>query len=96
MSQPLLSSNPPPISAEQAIAMLPDGDTIHTMCAARGIALGADWTRKAVIDALHAARKIHRATGYAREIGHGIVIVHNGTPMAIQTRPDINLTKEPE
>ena len=84
------------LTVEEAIARLPDGDRIHTMAAAQGIALGADWTREAVIKALHDARNIFEATGFAREISHGIVIIHNGHPTAIQTKPDINLKKEPE
>ena len=36
------------LTADEAIACLPEGDNVHTMIA-NGIMIGADWTREAVI-----------------------------------------------
>jgi hypothetical protein len=41
-----------PLSREEAIALLPDGDDIHTFMAAGFALIGADWSREEVIEAI--------------------------------------------
>ncbi|MFA7121237.1 MAG: hypothetical protein WC277_07130 [Bacilli bacterium] len=84
-----------PLTTEQAIAMLPDGDTIHTFRnSIPGVLLGADWERADVLDA------IDKAT--TREIGgpaccamkHGLVVWTGDSPLFVECREDVDYDAE--
>ena len=62
------------ITAEEAISLLPSGDTIHTFVDG-GIALiGADWEREDVLQKLVESDKIEITGEMARSMGHGLAV----------------------
>lgn len=64
------------LTVEQAISLLPEGETIHTFYG--GVALiGADWERQEVIDKLKSVDKIEIAGEMARNMGHGLAVYNN-------------------
>ena len=63
------------ISAEEAIALIPTGDTVHTFYNAPFGLIGADWDRKDVIETLNKADNLIELTGEAaRSLDHGICV----------------------
>ncbi len=61
------------LTTEEAIAMLPDGETVHTFRQAAGMLLGADWKREYVIQAIK-DNKVELSGEVATNMGHGMVI----------------------
>ena len=73
------------LTFEQAEAMLPDGDVIHTFRNPGANALiGADWPRADVLQKLRDG-KPELAGGMATRMGHGLV-VHDGSWLYIATK----------
>ena len=67
------------ISAEEAIALLPTGETVHTFYNAPFGLIGADWDRKDIIETLKKADNILELTGeVARSLDHGICVYVKG------------------
>lgn len=60
------------ITAEQAISVLPDGDTVHTFYNPGFGLIGADWSKADITDKLHNCDIIELTGPGARGIGHGI------------------------
>lgn len=60
------------LTFEEAEAMLPDGDTIHTFASSTGMVIGADWDRKSVLELLKTG-KPELAGDMATSMGHGLV-----------------------
>jgi hypothetical protein len=61
------------LTYEAAVALLPDGDTIHTFVnPAGGMMVGADWSRESVLDLLKTG-KPELSGEMATSMGHGIV-----------------------
>lgn len=60
------------LSYEEAEAMLPDGDTIHTFASNGMMIIGADWDRKDVLNLLKTG-KPELAGDMATGMGHGLV-----------------------
>lgn len=75
------------ITAEQALAVLPDGDTIHTFRNPAGMLLGADWSRADVEKAIRETDIVLLMGPMARGMGHGIGINFGGRRLMIQTDP---------
>jgi hypothetical protein len=75
-----------PLTYDEAVALLPDGDRIHTILDG-GIALiGAHWDRGDVL-ALLAATDRREVTGTAAQsMGHGLAAFRDGEPVFIETR----------
>lgn len=74
------------LSYEQAAAMLPDGDTIHTYVQG-GPLLGADWDRAAILALLRDGNP-ELAGDFATRMHHGLV-AHDATgPVFIETREE--------
>lgn len=68
-----------PLTAEQAIESLPDGDDIHTFLnPAPSVIIGADWQRDSVLRAIREAATVEIAGPGARGMGHGLAIVKRG------------------
>jgi hypothetical protein len=64
------------LTVEQAVAMLPDGDSIHTFL--DGVALiGADWSREEILEGFNTAESIELAGPTATSMGHGLVFLDN-------------------
>jgi hypothetical protein len=61
------------LTFDEAVAMLPDDDTIHTIINRAVAFVGADWRREDVIKLLRES-KPELAGALATDMGHGIVI----------------------
>lgn len=74
------------LTAEQAVALLPDGDDMHVFLNPGGMLLGADWTRAAVVKLLHRG-KCQLGGDLCMRMGHGLVCNDDGTYHFVKTRP---------
>lgn len=77
------------LTEETAIAMLPDGDSIHTFRSAGMAIIGCDWDRQDLIKAIKYS-SCEVGGPMCRDMGHGLV-VHNGNPpLFVQVREDFD------
>ena len=60
------------ITPDQAISILPGGDSIHTFYNPEFGLVGADWSRADIIDKLRSSDIIELTGPSARGMGHGI------------------------
>jgi hypothetical protein len=73
------------MDAEEAIALLPDGDEVHTFRSASFGLIGADWERAALVEAIREA-KVAEVTGPAAQgMKHGLAIQNGSSPLFIET-----------
>lgn len=73
------------LTEEQALAMLPDGDCIHTRVQAGFALLGADWNRKGILDLI--GEGICKVAGpMATASGHGLVVWDGKKNVFIETK----------
>jgi hypothetical protein len=73
------------LTDEEAIAMLPDGDTVHTFRqSAAGVLIGADWPRERLIAAIREGQP-ELSGGAATGMGHGLAVGLVGT-LFVETR----------
>jgi hypothetical protein len=77
------------LSYEEAVALLPDGDRVHTFLDS-GIALvGADWDRADILSLLERTERREVTGPAAQGFGHGLAAFReDGTPVFIKTRPE--------
>ncbi len=61
---------------EQAVAMLPEGDPIHTFRQAGNVLLGADWPREDIIDLMR-DKTVEKTGEIATRMGHGLAVQEN-------------------
>lgn len=61
------------LTVDEAISILPDGDSIHTFRDA-AVMIGADWSRKDIIDAIQKSERREITGPGARGIGHGLAL----------------------
>jgi len=74
------------LTAEQAIAMLPEGERVHTFRnPAGGMMLGADWPRDKIEQAIRQTEHRELTGKVATSMGHGLVIDNDG-PLFIATK----------
>lgn len=66
------------LTPEQAIAMLPDGEYVHTFRNTSGMMLGADHDRKDIEREIREAERRELAGGMASSMGHGLVLFPKG------------------
>jgi hypothetical protein len=75
------------LTYDKAVAMLPDGDTIHTFRSSiPGVIIGADWERENLLEAI----KIHNpelSGNQAAAMNHGLIIIDQHGPLFIETKP---------
>lgn len=69
------------ITADEAIALLPEKEYIHTFYNTPPMLCGADWDKQEVIDKLKVADKIEIAGETARNMDHGLAVYNNDTKM---------------
>lgn len=63
-----------PLTPEQAEAMLPDGEYVHTFRQARnGMLVGADWSRERLLEAFREHR-VDLSGPTAVSMGHGLIV----------------------
>ncbi len=76
------------LSYEEAVALLPDGDRIHTFLDASGTLIGANWDRARILDLLEETPRREITGPAAQSYGHGLAAMRDdGVPVFIQTRP---------
>lgn len=63
---------------EEAVAMLPDGDDIHTFRSSPMCLIGADWRREQIIEAIRDGG-VELAGPTATSMGHGLVLCNDRT-----------------
>lgn len=75
------------LTYDEAVAMLPEGDQIHTyLNPALSVMIGADWPRSAVLDLLRTG-KPEIAGLEATRIHHGLVAWSGEQPVFVETKP---------
>ena len=76
------------LTYDEAVALLPDGDSIHTFLDGGISLIGADWDRPAILALLREAHPEIEVTGpAAQSMGHGMAAYRaDGTPVFIETR----------
>ena len=81
-------NEPKQLTYDEAVALLPDGDTVHTFLQAGPTLLGADWDRAKILELLRQADPEIELTGpAAQSMGHGMAAYdEDGTPVFIETR----------
>ena len=77
------------LTYDEAVALLPDGDEIHTFLDG-GIALvGAHWPRQQILDLLRSTDRREVTGPAAQSMGHGLAAFGpGGEPVFIATKPD--------
>lgn len=76
------------LSYEEAVALLPDGDRIHTFLDAGGALMGANWFRAEILDLLERSERREITGPSAQSYGHGLAATReDGVPVFIKTRP---------
>jgi hypothetical protein len=74
------------LTPEAAEAMLPDGDTVHTILnGTPGVLIGADWDRQNVLD-LFRTYKPEIAGPMARGMNHGIAVMRGTDRLFVETK----------
>lgn len=66
------------LNAEEAIALLPKGETIHTFYSTGICLVGGDWDRADILQKLTEVDKIEITGEQARSMGHGLAAYNNG------------------
>lgn len=65
------------ITSEQAQALLPDREIVHTFYNMPFGLLGADWSKEDIIEKLNKSDKIEIAGECARNMDHGLAVYSN-------------------
>jgi len=72
---------------DKAVAMLPDGDRVHTFRQGGMGLIGADWPREKIVEAIEKyLDTLNETTGVSKGMGHGLVLVDDTGPLFIETR----------
>ena len=66
------------LNAEEAIALLPESELIHTFYSTGICLVGADWDRADVLQKLTEVDRIEIAGVSARSMSHGLAAYNNG------------------
>lgn len=73
------------LTYDAAVAMLPDGDEIHTIMGSLRFLVGADWSREAVLSAMRESPELCTAEPIMAEMGHGLAVYHGDHWVFVQT-----------
>lgn len=87
-----MSNDRTPLTYDQAVAMLPEGETIHTFRNTCGMLIGADWSREQILEAIRNG-KPELAGETASSMNHGLVVWAPlagpyTLPLFVETRKD--------
>ena len=74
------------LTYDEAVALLPDGERIHTFVQAGPAILGAGWDRADVLALLETTERREVTGAAAQELGHGLAAFRDGEPVFIATR----------
>lgn len=66
------------LTPEQAIAMLPDGEYVHTFRGGGGMMVGCDMQRERIEAAIRETKERELSGPMATAMGHGLVILNDG------------------
>lgn len=81
------NDEPQELTYDEAVALLPDEDQIHTIIDAGGIRLGADWDRADILDLLRTSPHRDVTGPAAQSIGHGLAAANaDGRLIFIETK----------
>jgi hypothetical protein len=81
-----VSDEPVFLTYDEAVALLPEGERIHTILDGGIALLGADWDRDAVLALLKATDRREVTGPAAQSLGHGLAAFRDGEPVFIETR----------
>jgi hypothetical protein len=73
---------------EQAVALLPEREYVHTFRCGRGMLFGCDMRRDHVIDAMQKSSRIAKAGPVMSGMGHGMAIDMDGDLFIETTTPE--------
>lgn len=74
-----------PVSFDEAIAMLPDGDHVHTFRGTGPVMIGTDWPRHILLETIQ--RHGAELSGpNATRVRHGLVLFDDKGPLFIETK----------
>ena len=76
-----------PLTYDQAVSLLPEGDSIHTMKGS-GFFVGCDWSRESILKAIADSPTLELSGLFARGMRHGLKVMHNGSAMFVETVPE--------
>jgi hypothetical protein len=76
------------LTYDEAVALLPDDERIHTFVNPAGMLIGADWDRSDVLSLLETTDLREVAGPAAQSMGHGLVAWRDKGPVFIQTRTE--------
>ena len=72
---------------DEAVALLPDGDSIHTFLDGGFVLIGADWDRADILTLLETTARREVTGDAAQGMGHGLAAYRaDGKPVFIETR----------
>jgi hypothetical protein len=75
------------LTYDEAVALLPDGDDIHTILNPGSIMLGADWSREAILNLLRESPRREVTGPMAQAMGHGLAALDvDGRTLFIETK----------
>lgn len=78
------------LSYDEAVALLPGGEEIHTFFnPAIGMLIGADWSRAAVLKLLAQSPQREVSGPSAQSMGHGLAAYRDGRAIFIETRTEV-------
>lgn len=69
------------LTIEEATALLPAGETIHTFYSVGMCLVGGDWDRADILQKLVEVDKIELAGDLARSMGHGLAVYKKGAKL---------------
>lgn len=75
------------LTTEEAIAMLPDGDSIHTFLSGPMFLIGADLSRDKIIEAIRDS-ECELGGEQCTAMGHGLVVNIGDSPLFVETRKE--------
>ena len=76
------------LSYDEAVALLPEGERIHTILDSGIALLGADWDREQVLGLLRTTDRREVTGPAAQAMGHGLAAFRDGEPVFIETRSE--------
>ena len=74
------------LTYDEAVALLPEGERIHTYLDSPVALIGADWDRDAVLTLLRTTDRREVTGPAAQAMGHGLAAFRDGEPVFIETR----------
>jgi hypothetical protein len=82
-----MNDEPELLTCDEAAALLPDGDRVHTFLNPGGILVGADWDRAEILTLLRDSPRREVTGPEAQSFGHGLAALReDGTIVFIATR----------